>query len=166
VATSSPECRSLRIEPCPLTDPPSCLGRKVRTVVLRLAQPKRLCEHGPSLESSQCCSSLGYRHSHHIFAVSLEQPCGNRAHSCQIQLYFVDAPCKSPDLTEPTLAGSPNIHIPFSETRPRPEALGMRQDHKVETKRNRYGKRCRTARGRRSMPIDRREILHTRWWFR
>lgn len=162
VATSPSECRSLQLEPCSLTDSISCSGREVRTVVLRPAQPKRLCEYGPSFESSQRRSSLGYRYSYHIFTVSTRTILWKLPSFLQVQLYLVNAPCKPPDLTEPTLVGPPDIHIPFFETRCRPEALGMCQDHKIETKRNWYGERRRTARRRRGLSIDRREILHAR----
>ena len=41
----------------------------------------------------------------------------------------------------------------------------MCQDNKVEAKRNRCGKRRRITRRRRSLSINRREILQTRWGF-
>lgn len=46
-------------------------GRKVRTIILGLAQSDRFREHGPSSESSQCRSILGYWHSHHLFTVGI-----------------------------------------------------------------------------------------------
>ena len=95
----------------------------------------------------------------------LGQPRQYRSHSSQVQLHLFTASCEPPDVTEPTSVGTPDIYISFSETGCCPEALGMCQDHKVETKHNRYGKRRRTTWGRRSLSIDRREILQTRRWF-
>ena len=69
----------------------------------------------------------------------------NRFNSSQIQLYVVDTSREPPHLTEPSLVGTPDIHVSFLETRCCPEALGMRQDHKVETKRDRYGTRRAVA---------------------
>lgn len=77
----------------------------------------------------------------------LGMPLRNHSHSSQIQLHLFAASCEPLDLTEPTLVGTPDIHISFFETRRRPEALGMCQDHKVETKRNRCGERRGITRG-------------------
>jgi len=71
----------------------------------------------------------------------LESPLWDRPHPSQVQLHLFAASCEPLDLTEPTLVGTPDIHVSFFETRCCPEALGMCQDHKIETKRNRCGKR-------------------------
>lgn len=91
--------------------------------------------------------------------------CRNRPHSLQVQLHIFATSCEPPDLTEPTLVGTSDIHVSLLETGRCPEALGVCKDHKVETKRNRHGKRRGIARGRRSLPVHRREILHTWRWF-
>lgn len=129
-----------------ITEPLPCSGCKVWTLILGFAQPERLCKHGPSFESSQRSPSLGHWHSHHILTVGTWIIPQHRSHSSQVQLHLFAASCEPPDLTEPTFVGTPDIHISLFKTRCCPETLGMRKDHKVETKRDRCGKRRGVAR--------------------
>lgn len=53
---------------------PAIVGSKVWSRILRFLQPYRFREHGPSIESFECCEVLRDRHTTYLFAVRCHSP--------------------------------------------------------------------------------------------